>query len=441
MKSIKYITILLAAFVMASCSNDDNETVGNPTLNIKTMPTSAQFADSLSYDVEVGDEGGIPLSTLKLQLYYGDVMVSDTTIRTKTYGDYTGRLYVPFLQNIPDGTATLKVISQNIKLAKTEQDISLPLTRPDFPYLTLVLNDSTKYKMLRTEQNQYAVTANFDKKVKGYIVAPAVGGQGNEVKFGWDGSEIMQGNSTPIPFSNVKAGNFTISFNTLTYVGAPFLSLKFGGTEMTMKDDNHYYVDKTFTKGDKISVEGIDLSTFWIDPDFFTLNSDNTLTFNAFSGEYRITADFALNYFRVEAMDGGAFSKLKSDGSGSLWIIGDNIGKPSTATNLVGWNTGKALCMAQVKDKVYQVTVVADKQITAGSINFKFFDTEGWSSTISSGLTTTSDVVFVGNGKNGRDAGNLGIISGKSLVSGATYIFTVDLTAGVNAAVLSVEKK
>lgn len=441
MKSIKYLTILLAAFAITSCSKDDSENAGNPTLNIKTMPTSAQFADSISYEVEVGDEGGVPLSTLKLQLYYGDVMVADTTIRTKTYGDYSGRMYVPFLKDIPDGTATLKVISQNIRLTKTEQDIALPLTRPDFPYLTLVLNDSTKYQMTRTELNQYSVTENFDKKVKGYIVAPAVGENGNQLTFGWDGSEITQGTNTPIPFSNLKAGSYAVSFNTLTYVGAPFLALKFGGVEMTMKDDNHYYVDRTFTQGEKIAVGSIDLSTLWIDPDFFTLNSDNTLTFNAVSGEYKVTADFALNYFRVEAMDGGVVSKLKSDGSGSLWIIGENIGKPSLATNTVGWSTSKAICMAQVKDKVYQVTVVADKQVTASSINFKFFDTEGWDSSISSGLTTTSDIVFVGNGKNGRDAGNLGIVSGKSLVSGATYVFTVDLTAGVNAAVLTVEKK
>ena len=74
-------------------------------------------------------------------------------------------------------------------------------------------------------------------------------------------------NSTDIPFSNVKSGNYTISFNTLTYVGAPFLSLKFDGTEMTMKDDDNYYVDKQFVQGAKISVEGVDLSKFWIDAD------------------------------------------------------------------------------------------------------------------------------------------------------------------------------
>lgn len=333
------------------------------------------------------------------------------------------------------------MIAQNIRLAKTETDISLPLTRPDFPYLTLVKTDGSTLKMVRTAKYQYAVTGNFDKKVKAHIVAPSVGTSGNEVPFGWNGSAIEQNSTTDIPFSNVKSGNYTISFNTLTYVGAPFLSLKFDGTEMTMKDDDNYYVDKQFVQGAKISVEGVDLSKFWIDADFFTLNSDNTLTFKAVTGEYRITANFALNYFRVEAMNSGKLSKLNSDGSGSLWIIGDNVGKPSLSANTVGWNTGKAICMAQVKDKVYQVTLVGGQQISTGSINFKFFDTEGWESSISSGLTTTSDIVYVGNGSNGRDTGNLGIVSGKSLEEGATYVFTIDLTAGTSAAVLTVVKK
>ena len=440
MKSIKYMMIALAAVLLSACSSDDNDNTGNPTLNIKSMPTSALFADSLNFTIGVGDEANVPLSTLKLQLYFGDVKVSETTIRTKTYGDYSGKLFIPFLQNIPDGTAKLKVIVQNIKLAKTEQDIDLPLTRPDFPYLTLVKNDGTKLKMLRTAKNLYSVTGDFDKKVKAHIVAPAVGTSGNEVTFGWDGSAISQGNTTDIAFSNIKAGNYEISFNTLSYTGAPFLSLKFDGTEMSMKDDDNYYVDKQFTQGGKISVEGIDLSKFWIDPDFFTLNSDNTLTFNAVNGEYKITANFAQNYFRVEAMKDGNVSKLNSDGSGSLWIIGDNIGKPSL-DNTVGWNTGNAICMAQVKDKMYQVTVVGGKQISTGSINFKFFDTEGWDCSISSGLTTTSDLIFVGNGSNGRDSGNLGLVSGKELEVGATYVLTVDLTAGTKAAVLTVRKK
>ena len=55
-------------------------------------------------------------------------------------------------------------------------------------------------------------------------------------------------------------------------------------------------------------------------------------------------------------------------------------------------------------------------------------------------LSTTSDLVFIGDGTNGRDAGNLGLVEGKSLENGVAYRFTVDVTAGVSSAVLTVEK-
>ena len=55
-------------------------------------------------------------------------------------------------------------------------------------------------------------------------------------------------------------------------------------------------------------------------------------------------------------------------------------------------------------------------------------------------LSTTSDLVFIGDSTNGRDAGNLGLVEGKSLENGVAYRFTVDVTAGVSSAVLTVEK-
>jgi hypothetical protein len=56
-------------------------------------------------------------------------------------------------------------------------------------------------------------------------------------------------------------------------------------------------------------------------------------------------------------------------------------------------------------------------------------------------LSSESDIVFVGNGTNGRDSGNLGLVEGTTLEVGATYVFTVDLSAGNNSGVLSVVKK
>jgi hypothetical protein len=85
---------------------------------------------------------------------------------------------------------------------------------------------------------------------------------------------------------------------------------------------------------------------------------------------------------------------------------------------------------------------VAGESINPSEINFKFFYQKDWGGEFGSdALSSESDIVFVGDGENGRDNGNLGIVSGTTLEEGASYIFTVDLSAGNDNAVLEVSKQ
>ena len=148
-------------------------------------------------------------------------------------------------------------------------------------------------------------------------------------------------------------------------------------------------------------------------------------------------------------MTGNDPASLQPDGTGAIWVIGDNIGKPSVAENVVGWsNTDKALCMVPLGDKKYQVTVVGGETISTEDINFKFFHQKGWGGEFSnSTLKTSSDIVFVGAGEDPgpgnskRDPGNLGLYKGTTLKEGSTYVFTIDVSAGIDKAVLTVEEK
>lgn len=263
----------------------------------------------------------------------------------------------------------------------------------------------------------------------------------NEINFGWSNGAITQGTSSEITFSNLSAGEYSISFNTLTYAAAPFVKLLLNGSEMEMVDDDHYSIDLNLKQGDNITADIPNFDQYWIDPDFFEKNEDGSLKFLPIDGTYRVIANLALNYLEVLKMNGTSTATLNDDGTGALWIIGDGIGKPSVATNAVGWTTEKGLCMSQIEAKKYQVTVVAGEQIKSDDINFKFFHQQGWGGEYKNdALSTTSDLVFIGDGTNGRDAGNLGLVEGKSLENGVAYRFTVDVTAGVSSAVLTVEK-
>lgn len=432
--------ILLAILTMSSLfgCDDDEDNAGQPQLAVSGVPASAFFGDSLSFTAQVSDLESVPLSTLKARLFFGTDLVSETVIRTKTEGSYSGKLFVPFLPNIPDGTASLQFVVQNIEFATKEQTMQLPLSRPDFPYLTLVTSDA-EYEMVRTGENQYAATEDFPQKVKAVVKAPAFGERGNEIIFGWRDGAVQHHSETQISFSNSSPGVYDINFNTLTYQAAPFIILRFAATEMSMVDDNNFKIEKELQKDGTIDIDGFgDLNDWWIDPDFLGSNEDGSFTFLPITGKYRVTANFEHQYFIFETMSGNDLASLQEDGTGALWIIGENAGKPSLG-NTTGWNPDKAICFAPMAPKIYQVTLIGGENITAETINFKFFHQKGWGGEYSNEtLTTESDLILVGDGDNGRDPGNLGLKEGITLEAGRAYIFTVDITSGRDNAVLTV---
>ena len=215
-KSILWSLIALATFNACNNENYSEPPVeGTPVITLKSQLTSAMFGDSLTFNATATD-AEFPLSTLKAQLFFGTDKVSETVIRTKQNGDYTGKIFIPYMANIPNGAATLKLILQNTHFGTTVQDISLPLTRPDYDHLTLVTAEGKEYTMARTGLYQYKVTANFSQKVKAYIKAPKAGTQGNDINFGWASGAITQGTTNAITFSNSNAGTYDITFNTLT---------------------------------------------------------------------------------------------------------------------------------------------------------------------------------------------------------------------------------
>ncbi|TDS15823.1 DUF5125 domain-containing protein [Sphingobacterium paludis] len=440
-KHVQHILLLLALASLWACKEEYRYPLegGKPTLAVEELATSAHFGDSLSFRLAVADDG-TELSTVKAQLYFSGDKVAETIIRTKSYGNYTAKIYVPFYKDIPNGTAELRFILENVGMVKVEETKELALTRPDFPFLNLI-TDTETIRLERMGNNQYTVTKELPQKVKGYIQAPAFGTHGNTLNFGWENERVTQGSTQQIPFSYLSPGEYSLSFNTLTYAASPFQSYKVNGNEMRMLDDSHYTADLTLAANQEIAFTDFpSLDNWWLDTDFMR-QENGRIQFQASPGKYRITADFDRRYFIVEAMTGNNLATLHADGTGAIWIIGEGIGKPSLG-NQVGWTTEKALCLAPIGGKKYRITVVAGENISTNSINFKFFHQKGWGGEFKNdGLASNSDVIFVGNGSNGRDPGNLGIVSGKQLLNGATYELTVDLSGGNDKAVLTVVRK
>ena len=446
--TIYSILTIVLLFVACSSDNDFPGKAGDPQIQSTQVPKTAYFGDSIPFSAQVSDSK-VPLSTLKAQLFYGEDMISETIIRTKEDGLYEGKIIAPFLKGVPDGTATMKLILQDIHFTLKEETFSIDLKRPQYDYITFVSESGASIDLILTESNTYiGASMEGDPKLqKGTFIAPKYGANGNPITFGWQGSGIKEGSTAPITFISVNASPYVMSFNTLTYERSPFTLYRLNGQDMNFVDGS-FQIDIDLNKGDRLVTENIEgLNNYWIDPDYLNISESGEISFAAINGKYRVIAVEAQNpYFRIQTLDkDGKKATLKSDGTGAIWIAGYGIAKPSMNIGQPGWSPGKMLCMAPVAPKVYRLTAKASGekglgQIRTDYLGFKFFYQDDWGSEFGKanyaeekGLIPSR--VSISNG------GDINLTAEQSLEEGKTYVITLDCTNGPEMAIIKVEEK
>ena len=444
MKTLKYIALSLLAAACTTACKDDPELLTpdvGPEMTAVSSDASGVFGGKVGFEATMTDR--YALSTLKAQIFFDDEMVAEEVIRTKENGTYSGTVTLPFYKNVPDGEATLRLVGQNVRFGQTFVERPLAASRPKPDHLVFVLGEQ-EYRMEPTGVDyEYAVTADFPQKPQGYITTPDLDGRGSVVTFGYSSEQggIVSDSTEPIPFANSNAGEFTVTFNLKSFEGSPFIKLLFNDAEMTMVDNDNYSIVTTLTQNQTYTLTGVsDFADWDIDRDFFEradASNPEALTFLPMSGMYKVTANFKHSYLRIEAMKSATeLATLNEDGSGAIWAIGGmSVGKP-TLKNAASWSPEQGgMCLARVADKKYQLTFVAGVSIDASSFDFKFFHQKTWGGEFGGDdISTASDLVKI------SDSGNLGLAEGKTLDLGGIYRFTVDISGGNTAAVLTVEK-
>ena len=216
-------------------------------------------------------------------------------------------------------------------------------------------------------------------------------------------------------------------------------SISFAGVEAELAGTDLYMAVAGLAQGQSVAVTGIpDIADFTIDSDFFETESAGNSKLIPVDGRYKATINLATKYIAVERVNeaGGPIELNDADCTGAVWMIGDScFGKPEIFS--AGWNTDLALCFAEVKPHVFQLTLEAGKQLSASSMNVKIYSGKGWIREFGGGsyASVESDLIYAG-----ESDGNLHLTAGKTLEIGAPYRFTLDLTAGRAGAVLKFEK-
>ncbi len=436
-KNIIFGFATLLAVAITACSNDDYKyeaPSGSPVVTA-TQPADVLMGDELTITANCQETSGVALSTLKAELCFSGEVVNRKTVRTASPGDYTVTLNVPFKQYVPNGQATVRFTLQNVTTKTAVTEVPVNVERPHFTDLQFVDADGKTYPMAEGDDYNYSTTVSIaNNGFKGHFQTAD-----GKWLFGSNGAEVELGKDGNLEFLSATTGDVTVTFNTCDYSYGPQESIPVIPLTFSEADN---VVTKDLVKGQPYSFVGIK-DGWYTDPDFFIDNGDGSYTFNAIDGTYTIKAVYNQNGFRIHAGTAGSPLSLQPDGTGAVWIIGDAVyGKPTFAEAQNWWtDTDHALCMAPVAEKVYQVTFTIGQQLKGGnSTNFKFFGQAGWGIEFKDAgdyVLTTDNPWFIVNAGDG----NIHLGDGVQLVNGETYVLTIDLTAGVKAGVLKVEKK
>ena len=187
-----------------------------------------------------------------------------------------------------------------------------------------------------------------------------------------------------------------------------------------------------------------DLTSWYVDPDFLQVDGNGNITLQALSGNFTLTADLNERSLVVTPK----YQKMDATGQGNLYIIGasNSVGKPFYVSG-ADWKLVNAIPMAEIADKVYQVTLTVGEQISPSQVDFGIYGSnEEWTPQFMGRSGSTyrihcSNTLFgMGTGLMNFTDGSIYKRSSGKLKEGVAYRFTVDLTGGVGAGELTIDQ-
>lgn len=369
-------------FSITSCddANDEFDDKGSCSILSFTGQESAYMGDSIAFSFQVASQG-VPLNQAKVQLLFDENIVSERFLSVGENNTYSAKLFVPFLANVPDGTAKAVVYAQNERFAKDRKEREIQIQRPHFEKLYLKSSKGVTYEMTENPNVAFEYVASspdMPSDLEGYIEIPAYKTNGNKITFGAEDGIVTQGSTQNIEYM-IDQTTPRACFNTKTFEASPAIKFALNGQEFIKKNDNEFYVEREINQNERIVISGMkkEWAQYWIDPSWFNFKKNTEkkeLVFRAITGKYKFTVDKKLKFIKVEAMNGDAMASLLENGTGTIWTSGNNaIGKPNLTSNNINWSPAKMFCLSPIETNKYEFIFEGGKQLGTGSLNFKFF--------------------------------------------------------------------
>ena len=429
MKRISIIFTVLAAALLVACQPEVKKvkfTDKGPDVTVNSVDEEVYMGANIAFNVNLKD-AEFTLSTLKVDLLFDETVVETKTIRTKEYGAYEDQIAVPLLAGIPDGVATLRFTAQNTGLGITVVDKDIKVSRPNFKELYITENGKKK-ALQKVSGYRYELTASFPANAASVVTTPAVNSRGDVITLGWSGSAINV-SDTPIPFKMGSAGVYTIAVDLMNLTAEPL-----GKDTIDLSESNPVGVYNLVPDTQLLFPNLPTIGSWELDYDFFNVTNDGIVTFKAIPGLYKLTLDSAKKWIKVEAMeDENNLAVLGGANFDAIWCIGSNFGKPVVDTK-ISWNTTDgAFCFAQVAPGIHQFSLIFGTQMING-FSIKFFHQKGWGGEFKSYAKVDDQTGLFKI----TAAGNIEAAGNKPFEDGMGYRFTVDVTGGVENAVLTI---
>lgn len=389
---------LFVGLLVASCQKQDemffNPSAEAPVIEkLSVNQEQLQYGESVRLSVEVTDADALSHVEIRLvanqSILYSKTLPGNNQKTLRVEED----IEVPFGRLCGEQLASLEVVAINKNVKTAEQTYEIPLERPDFPQLYLVVGETGEEIVLRRDESDpltpylYKAAVDLPNNTNVFIYSqPEMKG----MVWGFDASTNTCELASLRPVSLCDSQSMEekvkeVAFDAFSFEISPLKK------EMTVNDvvfmfykknasDNDFVSNTlraqnvSLTNGEEVRTELIDLAALKFDPDFFKLEGGK-LIYIGQTGNVTLYMNTMYNFVFVESTE----NPLTTSASYPevLFTNGWGIGRPEMWNYNPDWDFKSSVIFRKVSEDAIQ-TVYSQTVIVSKWVQFKFYNQRDW---------------------------------------------------------------